>query len=168
MTYVAASLVLVASILGIVLTVLTLPGVWLAVIVAAGCALWQPGLLSWWTVGIAAGLALLGEIIDTGASAVGAARTGGGKSGAIGSVVGGIAGAIVGSMIVPIIGTILGAIIGAGLGAVAAERGISEKSWRQSMNVGAGAAAGRAVAMVAKIGISIAAGLLLSVAVFAP
>src|SRR5688572_14996620 len=148
MIYLAASLVTLASIVGIVLTIVTLPGTWLAVLVAAGCTLWQPELMSWWVVAAAAGLAAIGEIVELFASAAGAKRTGGARSGAIGAVVGGIVGAIAGSFVVPIIGTIIGAIVGAGVGAALAERGVQKRGWRESAAVGTGAAAGRAVAMV--------------------
>lgn len=168
MTYLAASLVLLGSVLGVILTAATLPGTWLAIIVAMLCQWWEPRLFSWWTIGVAAALAAVGEAVDIGASAAGAAKTGGGRSAALGSVVGGIAGAIVGSLVFPIIGTIIGAIVGAGLGAGVAERGIRERSWRESAAVGAGAAAGRAVATVAKIGIAVAIAGILSVAAFVP
>jgi uncharacterized protein YqgC (DUF456 family) len=135
-----ALLILTAVILGligaagVILTLFTLPGVWLTLIAALVCQwLWgMPWMFSWWTLGVLAGLAFLGEILETVSSAVGASRSGGGRSGAIGSIVGAIVGAIVGSMIVPLIGTIVGAVAGAGIGAVALERGISGRTWEQS------------------------------------
>jgi uncharacterized protein YqgC (DUF456 family) len=168
MTYLAASMVVVGSLLGIVLTAATLPGTWLAVLVAMLCWWWKPDLFSWWTIAAAAALALVGEAIDLFASAAGAARTGGGRSAAMGSVVGGIAGAILGSMVFPIIGTIIGAVVGAGVGAAVAERGLRERTWRESAAVGAGAAAGKAVATVAKLVIAVGIAAVLSIAAFVP
>jgi hypothetical protein len=168
MSYLAASLVVLGSLLGIVLTAATLPGTWIAVLIAMLCQWWNPGLFSWWTIGAAAAMALIGEAIDLLASAAGAARSGGGRSAALGSVIGGLGGAIIGSIVLPIVGTILGAVVGAGLGAGMAERGIRERSWRDSAAVGAGAAAGKAVATIAKLGIAVAIGLTLSVAAFVP
>jgi len=46
----AAILVIVASFAGAVLTLLTLPGTWLSVLVAVGVAFWRPELISWWTM----------------------------------------------------------------------------------------------------------------------
>lgn len=168
MTYLAASIVVLGSLLGIALTIATLPGTWVAIVIAMLCQWWKPELFSWWTIGAAAAMALVGEAVDLLASAVGTTRTGGGRSSALGSVVGGIGGAIVGTMVLAVIGTIIGAVVGAGLGAAMAERGIREKTWRESAAVGAGAAAGKAVATIAKLGIAVAIALTLSVAAFVP
>ena len=70
MIYVAGILVVLFGIAGIGLTILTLPGTWLAVIVAALCTWWQPNLMSWWVVAAAGALALLAEVVEFAASAV--------------------------------------------------------------------------------------------------
>ncbi len=155
-----------------VLTLLTLPGVWLTLVAALGCqwawAAWshEPRLFDWWTLGLLAGLALAGEILETVSSAVGAKRSGGGKSGALGSILGALVGAIAGSFLLPVVGTIIGAVLGAGIGAVAAERGIRGRSWADSMKVGRGAAGARLVALVVKTAIAALVGLVLVAAVF--
>jgi uncharacterized protein YqgC (DUF456 family) len=154
---------------GVVLTLFTLPGVWLTLIAALVCQwLWgdQGLMFSWWTLGTLAAIAFLGEILETVSSAVGTARSGGGRSGAIGSILGAIVGAIVGSMIVPLIGTIIGAVAGAGLGAVALERGITGRTWEQSLKIGRGAAGARAVALLIKTMIAAGVAVALVVAVF--
>ncbi|MFN0132094.1 MAG: DUF456 domain-containing protein [Phycisphaerales bacterium] len=160
----AAITIALAGMVGVALTALTLPGVWITLAVAVG---WQlaiePEPLSWTTIGVAAGLGLVGEIVEFGASAVGSSRAGGGKSAAMGSIIGALLGAIIGSFVVPIVGTIVGAVAGAGLGAGAAERGIAERTWTQAWRVGKGAAAGRAVAMVAKLGVAAAVAMMLLV-----
>ena len=75
------------------LTLLTLPGVWLTLLAALVCqwawAAWggQHWLFDWWTLGILAALALAGEILEMVSSAIGAKRSGGGTSGALGSIV---------------------------------------------------------------------------------
>ncbi|MBL9031951.1 MAG: DUF456 family protein [Phycisphaerae bacterium] len=160
----AAITIALAGLAGVALTALTLPGVWLVLALAVG---WQfacdPAPMSWTTIGVAAGLALVGEIVEFVASAVGSSRAGGGKGAAAGSIIGALVGAVVGSFVVPIVGTIVGAVAGAGLGAAAAERGVREVSWGQTWRVGAGAAAGRAVAMVAKLGVACAVAIVLVV-----
>jgi uncharacterized protein YqgC (DUF456 family) len=160
--------VIVASLLGVILTLLTLPGTWLAVMAGAGVALWRPELISWWTVAGALALAIIAEVFEIAASAAGAKRGGASRQGAIFAVVGSLVGALVGSFIVPIIGTIVGAVLGAGIGAVAAERGIKGRTWRDSAKAGQGAAVGRLAATVLKTILAVFIALLLSVAVLVP
>lgn len=167
----------VAAGVGVILTLFTFSGVWLTLLVALTLQLaygeFLPGigpLFSWWTLGAGGAIGLAAEIIELVASAAGAKKSGGGRSGAIGSVVGGVVGAIVGSFLipVPIVGTILGAVIGAGLGAVTGERGISGRTWRDSMKVGAGAAKGRFLATIVKTILAAVVGLILCIAVAWP
>lgn len=166
----AALILLLASLAGVVLTLLTLPGVWLTLAIALVCqwAFGEPRLFSWWTLGAAAVLALAGEIFEFFASAAGAAKSGGGRSGAVGSILGAIAGSIIGAIVIPVIGALIGAVLGAGLGALAAERGIAQRSWTQAAVIGKGAATARLTASVVKVGIAGAAGLLLTIAAVIP
>lgn len=163
MLYVAGILVVLFGIAGIGLTILTLPGTWLAVIVAALCTWWQPNLMSWWVVAAALALAILAEVIEFAASAVGTAKAGGTKHGGIGSLIGGIAGAIFGAPFFFGLGAIPGAVIGAFLGAVIGEKGIGKRSWAESTKSGKGAAVGRLVATAFKIMFAGAIALLLAV-----
>lgn len=170
MIYLAASIVTIACLLGIAMTLLAFPGIWTMVVVALLCKWWQPEMFSWWTLGIALGLAGLAEIVDTFASAAGAARAKGSKTAMFASLVGTIVGGILGTVLIPIpiAGTIIGGIAGAGLGAGAAEWGIKQKGWRDSMKVAHGAAVGRAVSLVAKVAIAATVAGLLTVAAFVP
>lgn len=166
MEILAACIVLVLGIVGVGLTLLTLPGAWLSIAVAVGCNLWQPGLISWWTIGAAVALAAIGEGLEFFASAAGAKKFGGSRPGAIAGVVGSLIGAIVGTPFLPPIGTVAGAVLGAGVGALVAERGLANKGWRESAQVGTGAAAGRLAATLVKTVISGAVALTLVVAAF--
>jgi uncharacterized protein YqgC (DUF456 family) len=167
MQLIAAQVVVVLiSLAGVLLTVMTLPGAWIALAAAVGCQFWQPGMFSWWTIGAAAGLAALGEILEVIASAMGASKAGASKKGAMGAVVGSIVGAIAGSFVVPILGTIVGAVVGAGLGALVMERGVEGKTWSASAKAGSGAAVGRFAATVMKTVIASAVGGTLIVAAF--
>jgi len=165
MSYLAAAIVILFSGLGIALTALTLPGAWLALVAAVLCKLWRPDLLEWSTIGAGVAIALAGEIIEIFASAAGAARAGGSRRGAIGSVVGSLAGAIIGAPFLLLVGAIVGAVIGAGVGAIIAERGFTGRTWRDSARIGAGAAVGRFWATVAKVGLSALVALILTVGV---
>jgi uncharacterized protein len=161
------TIILLASLIGIALTLLTFPGVWLTLLVAVICQFVFDELFSWWTLAIAFVLALFGEIAELGASAVGAARYGGGTSGAIGSIIGSTVGAILGTFLIPIpiAGTIAGGVIGAAAGAIMAERGMSGRPWLQSCRIGQGAAIARLLSTIAKVAIAAAVGIILTLAV---
>ena len=101
MTALAATIVILFSWLGVIVTLLTLPGTWLAVLAALLVKWWQPELLGWWAIGIAAGLAVLGEAVEFGAGAVGSKRAGGSRSGAWGALGGGLIGSVMGTVLIP-------------------------------------------------------------------
>ena len=154
---------------GVLLTVLTLPGVWLTLLVAAGLQLAYPEPpFSWYTLGACTALALIGEVYELVAAPAAARRKGGGRSGAWGSLVGSIVGAIAGSFVVPIVGTIVGAVVGAGVGALSFERGIGQKTWREATSIGTAAAKGRFVGTVVKTLVAVAVCLVLVVASIVP
>jgi len=168
MGYVAATIVLIASIAGVAMTVLALPGVWVMIGVAILCDLWRPELFSLWTLLIAVALGALGEIAEFLASGVGAKRAGGSRAAIIWSAIGAITGGIVGTIFlpIPVLGTIVGGVIGAGLLAGVAERTLARGGWAQAWQVARGAARGRAVAVIVKTAMAILTAMLLSVAAF--
>lgn len=147
----AISVVILTALLGLLLTLLTLPGTWLMVLAAPLMNLWQPGMFDWKTISTLAALALLGEAFEMLSGAAGAKKVGGGGKAATGAIVGGIVGAILGTFIpIPIVGTIVGAVLGAGGGAALAERHWNNKSWNDAARIGTGAAVGRLAAVVVK------------------
>lgn len=163
----AATLLVVVSLAGVVLTLLTLPGTWLIVLAALLVKLWQPLMLPWWVIGTAGGLAVLGEIVEFGASAVGAAKGGASKRGAAGAVVGSLLGALIGSLVPPFpLGTIAGGVLGAGIGTLVVEKGVVLRSWKDAVRSGGGAAAGRLAATLAKTSIACVIAILVSLAGF--
>ncbi|MEM7622420.1 MAG: DUF456 domain-containing protein [Planctomycetota bacterium] len=171
MSVVAGVIVVLFAVVGAVLTFLTLPGIWIAVFVALLVELWRPELLGWWSLGIAIGLAVLAEIAEFLASAAGAGRAGGSRAGMAGSIIGSIVGLIAGSVVLaflPIIGSIIGAVVGAGAGAMIAERGVAQRTWKESLTSGQGAATGRAVSILIKGGFAIAVALVLTAGVLIP
>ncbi|MBY0111290.1 MAG: DUF456 domain-containing protein [Phycisphaerales bacterium] len=159
----AISLVLAAA-LGFVLTLLTLPGLWLPIVVALGFQWFHPEMFSWWTIGAAVLLGVMAETLEFVASAAGATKAGGTKRSAAGAILGTLAGAIVGSAFFFPIGTILGAVAGAGVGAVLLDKTRVERTWSESTRVGAGAAAARGIAIVIKASFSAIIAMLLVVA----
>lgn len=152
MIYVAASIVALGALVGVCLTAITLPGIWVMIAIALGCQLWQPSMLSWWTIGGAIVLGLAAEWVEFVASAAGAKCAGGTRAGAWGSILGSIVGLILGSFFIPIpiFGSLAGAVLGAGLGAIIGERGISQRTWVDSTKAGGGAAAARLLSALVK------------------
>ncbi len=151
MFWLILSIVLMVVTIGISLTAITLPGIWMMAACSALLALWVPEYVGWWTVLALFAIAATSELVDFIASALGVKRMGGSRSGAVGSVIGTLVGAIAGSFILPIIGSIIGGVIGAGAGAFLAERGVANRSLKDSVRSGSGAAVGRLISMVIKL-----------------
>ncbi len=136
------TLLLLTGLIGVVVAVLGMPGLWLLVIAAGiyavatgGSALHWPGLVALVVLG------LIAEVLEFLAGAAGSKQAGGGWRGVVGAVVGGIVGAIVGVPI-PVIGPLIGAVLGAGVGAALLEFS-SHNDAPLATRIGWGAAKGR-------------------------
>ncbi|MFV1968299.1 MAG: DUF456 family protein [Pirellulaceae bacterium] len=120
-----AVLLILAAIAMWSLNFIGLPGNWLVLASAASYAYLIPDEtrtgISWWTVGGLLGLALLGEIIEFAAGALGAIQAGASRRGAAmalgGSLVGGVFGLFV-ALPIPVVGPVVGALLFASLGAL--------------------------------------------------
>ncbi|MEM0983043.1 MAG: DUF456 domain-containing protein [Planctomycetota bacterium] len=167
MTVFAGVVVVLFALLGVLLTALTLPGIWIALFVALLVELWRPELQSWWVLGSVAAIALLAEVAEFLSSAAGSRKAEGSKKGMIGSIVGTIVGMVVIQIAlpVPIIGAIIGGVVGAGLGAIAGEKLWAKRPWIESWRSGKGAAVGRALSMVVKTAFAVAAAIVLTLGV---
>lgn len=142
---------------------IALPGNWLAVVLLA-CYAWlgpqegraQIGSIS---VLLAAGLALVGELLEFAASAMGAQRAGASRRATLLALVGSITGALLGAVVglpIPLVGPILAAILFAGLGATAGAmygEWTNGKPWRENWTIGHAAFWGRTVGTMAKISV---------------
>jgi hypothetical protein len=122
--YVWASLLLIVNLCAWASTLITLPGNWIIVLATALFALFarpdDAHGLNWVCVGGLVALAAVGEAIEFGAGAVGAAKHGGSRRGMLLAMVGAMAGSLLGATFgssVPILGTIVGAVVGGCLGA---------------------------------------------------
>jgi uncharacterized protein YqgC (DUF456 family) len=147
-----------------------MPGIWLMVLVAAFTEWMQPGeyMFSQATLYVAAGLALLAEILEFLMSAAGARQAGGSKRGAGLAIVGGIVGAVLGTALpVPVLGTLIGASAGAFAGSLLGDR-MAGRPVEQSVQAGRGAAIGRFWGTTAKMIIGAVVLVLLTVAAFYP
>lgn len=146
---------LLVNTLFLVATVLQLPGNWLMVTAVGGFILWggEPALFSIETLVALAVIAVLAEIIEFVAGAAGTRISGGSRKGAIWALAGSLAGGILGTFLlpIPIVGSVFGACGGAFLGALLGERK-EGKNMRDSLRSGGGAATGRLLGIVGKIG----------------
>lgn len=140
-------------IMGLILDLVGLFGNWLILgAIAAAWALSGFDHFGGYTIPILIGLAILGEVLETAAAGMGAAKFGGGKGSIVASVVGCIVGSIVGtgSIPIPLIGTLIGACGGAFLAATAYELNRQEHVIEGAIRVGIGAALGKVGGLFAK------------------
>lgn len=160
MIYIGLIFLYVALVAGWLLTLLSMPGNWLMVAAVALYAYLVPdGRLDigWPTVATLVGLAVLAEVLEFAAGALGAARAGGSKRaallGALGSMIGALFGAA-GGVPVPVVGSMVGAVLFACVGALAGA--MLGEAWKgrdfdQSLRVGQAAFWGRLLGTLAKI-----------------
>lgn len=154
---------LLAVVVGLVLTLIGMPGNWL--MVAAACIYaWQMPEPSragfgWPVVVTLLLLAVLGEVLEFLAGALGAAKAGGSRRSAALAIVGSIAGGVVGLLVgvpIPVIGSLVAAVlfaaVGAMLGAILGETW-KGRSAEATLQVGWGAFRGRLVGTLAKLSI---------------
>ncbi len=125
MYYLAVVLLLLFLAAAWVLTLFTLPGNWAMVgfVALFAVLIEEDGTIGiGWPVVIGlAVLALIGELIEMGAGALGAAQAGGSKRGMLLAVVGSMTGSVAGALLgfpIPLVGPIIGVLLGASLGAL--------------------------------------------------
>jgi uncharacterized protein len=150
----AAILLIAASLIGLVLIPLGLPGLWVIVLAILGYG-WLTDFrtLSAGFIVLVVVLALLGEVFEAWVGFRFAQRYGGSKRAGWGALVGGLVGAIIG-VPVPIIGSVIGGFVGAFVGAAVFEYTRARRS-EGAVRAGWGAVLGRAAAAAVKMGIGI-------------
>lgn len=158
-----ALLLVLASCAAWLTTLVALPGNWFVAGFAALFAWLIPAEagrgITWTTVAVLLGLALLGEIVEFGASAAGAAKQGASKRGVALSMVGAVVGSVLGLMVpVPIIGSFVMALLGGALGAFGGA--YLGETWKgrpegERVAVGRGAFAGRIWGTVGKLAVGV-------------
>jgi uncharacterized protein YqgC (DUF456 family) len=158
-----AVLLVIAGGIAWLLTLFMLPGNWLIVAAAALFAWFLPidagrG-ITWITVSMLVGLAVIGEIVEFGAGAAGAAKQGASRRAILLSIVGAVIGSVTGLWIglpIPILGSFVMAVLGGAAGAfVGAYLG---ETWKgrtdeERMAAGRGAFAGRLWGTVGKLAV---------------
>ena len=146
----------------VLLALLGLAGTWMMLAIAIGIELldtyWSDGeTWGWTTLGVCGGLAVIGEIMEIGAGALGVKVGGGSRRGMVGAIIGGIVGAIALTPFIPIpvIGTLIGAVFGTFVGAVIGEMTHEEPPKLGDVAVSAsGATIGRVLGVLGKTGIA--------------
>lgn len=124
--YLAAAGLIALNAIGLSATVFTLPGNWIILGASLLFALFFPaedgrGLL-WMTVATLAALAVVGEVLEFAAGALGAAGEGASRRAMVLAVVGAIVGSILGAVIglpIPVLGPLVATLVGGGVGAFA-------------------------------------------------
>ena len=140
---------------------IALPGNWAAVVVLLGYAFLGPqdsiASIGYVPVIAAFVFALIGEIFEFIAGALGAQKAGASRKATLLAMLGSMVGAIMGALIglpVPIVGPVLAAILfgglGATLGAMLGEWS-NGKSWRESLPIGHAAFWGRTIGTLGKV-----------------
>jgi len=168
MAYVYAVVLTLVNLLCWVGILFGLPGTWLMVLFPVLLKWWQPGQfrVSWTVLGVAVGLAALGEVLEFVLGAAGSRRTGGSTRGAVLALVGSIVGGVMGTALpVPLVGSLLGACLGAFVGALLGDLWAGRTLF-QSVAAGRGAAIGRFWGTVLKLAIGAIIAVMLAIAAF--
>ncbi|MGH7516890.1 MAG: DUF456 family protein [Gemmatimonadales bacterium] len=151
---VAVLLLAAASVGGLLLIPLGLPGLWVMVlgIIAYG---WLTDFrtLTAWLIGLALGLALLGELVEAWIGFRFARRYGGSSRAGWGALAGGLVGAVVGVPL-PLVGSVIGGFVGAFAGAALFEYTRARASGAAT-KAGWGAVLGRAAAAGLKMALGV-------------
>jgi uncharacterized protein YqgC (DUF456 family) len=113
--------------------------------------------IGWWTVGTLVILAVLGEVLEFVASAMGVKKAGGSRRGALLAIVGSIIGGIVGMGVgipIPVIGSLVAAVFFGAMGALVGA--FLGESWKgrdfdSSVTIGKAAFVGRLLGTLAKV-----------------
>lgn len=166
MTYVGLLLLLIlVLVVGWCLTMLSMPGNWVMVAVVGLFAWLSPASgpnIGWPVFFVLVGLAVVAELLELAASALGASRAGGSRRGAVLAILGSMIGAIVGAAVglpIPIVGSLIAAIVFAGFGAMVGA--MLGETWKgrtlaETWKVGQAAFWGRLLGALAKTGIATA------------
>ena len=168
MVYVYAVVLTLLNLVFWVGILFNLPGTWLMILVPALLEWWQPGqfMYSWTVLFVAAGLAVLGEVLEFVLGAAGSRHAGGSKRAAALAILGGLVGGIVGTVLpVPIVGTLIGACLGAFAGSLIGDLWAGRPLF-PSFEAGWGAAVGRFWGTLSKLAIGAIIVAILAVAAF--
>ncbi|WP_297228288.1 DUF456 domain-containing protein [uncultured Desulfovibrio sp.] len=154
LSYGVAYIFVVLLALVLLLNIPGLPANWL---VLALVGIWQfvhpqPGDLDIWFWVMAVGLALLGEVLETGVQVIKGRHHGSSKTGTFAGMIGAIVGAVVFAPFLLGVGALLGALFGAWLGCLLVEL-MRGRPLQQSLDAAFGTMVGRFLGTVCKCGV---------------
>jgi hypothetical protein len=172
-TWIAVTFLLLVCLAGLLSNLLLLPGNWIMVAAAAVFAMFIDSGRgpTWLVVGLTAGLAGAGELLELLLGSATAARKGASRRAVVLSLVMSMAGSFAGTLLVPIpiIGTLIGAITGAAVGAFGGawlgEAWVGSDVSRRT-EISTAAVSGRMWGMAAKFSAGLAIFVVLLVSVF--
>ncbi len=177
MEYLAAAILLAVNLIWLGLTMLGLFGNWLMIASALLALWWQWKPDGAWseqmfhpaTLMALVVLAVIGELLEFLLGAVGARKAGSSRFGALMALIGSVVGGIIGTFAIPfpVVGTLLGACGGAFAGALIGEL-VLGRQMGESLRSGGGAAAGRLLGTMGKLGVGLAIYLIIAIAAFWP
>lgn len=161
MSFLAAALFVITLVASWIAQLVGLPGNWFIVAAAALYAWLVPAdawtAMGWRAVAFLLVLAVLGEILEFAAGALGVSSAGGSRRGAVLAIVGSLVGGVVGLFVglpIPVIGSLVSAVLLGGLGALLGA--MIGESWKgrdfdASLAIGKAAFVGRMLGTVAKL-----------------
>lgn len=141
----------IVNLIGLILTLIGLPGIWMMIAIAIALQVWRQDLFNIWVLVICVMLGLIGEVIEFISGAAGSKLAGGSKRAGVGAMIGALVGAILGATFPPVIGAVIWGVVGAGLGAMIAETTRDETHIKNTLSIGGAAAAGRFVGIISKV-----------------
>jgi uncharacterized protein YqgC (DUF456 family) len=175
--HVVATLLFLLGGLCVLLVVVQLPGTWIllaaALLVELGDGLYAADgteSIGWRTLAVALGLALLGELVEFVAGAVGVRQGGGTRRGVWGSILGGLAGFVLFTPLlafVPFFGAFVGVLLGTFAGAFIGEVTGVRAQGSGALKPAVWATLGRIAGTMGKVAIATAIWIVLSVSAFA-
>lgn len=161
MYYIWGLVLVLANLMAWLSNLVSMPGNWLILACTAVFAAVLPKEagqgIGWTTVGVLAGLAVLGEVLEFFAGAAVAGKRGGSRRGMLlaiaGTIIGSLSGAFI-SLPIPLVGPVIGALAGGALGAfIGAWIGEMWKgrSWQEGLDISKGAVIGRLLGTAGKL-----------------
>lgn len=145
-------LLIVVQFLGILLTIMGLPGIWVMIAALVGFA-WVTTFdlyAGWPSIITVLALGIIAEIIEFIMGAAGAKKAGASSRAMIGALIGGLIGGIACTIPIPVVGTIFGVCLGCFIGASVVEMGIVGNA-KHATRVGLGAAKGKLYGILLKL-----------------
>jgi uncharacterized protein YqgC (DUF456 family) len=169
-------LVALLGVASVFLVLVGLPGTWLLLglvllieLIDGWWLVGEPAVtFAWWLLIACLGLAVVGEVLELVAGALGAKRGGASRRGMVFAAVGGIVGGIAGAPFGLVLGAFAGAVIGTFAGAVVGELGNPNTALGDTLRPATAASIGRILGTLVKLPIAIAVAVALSVAAFVP